>query len=67
MQEVLLDTDMLSEVLKQKNESVTRRAVAYQQARGHFTFSSMTRYEILRGLKFKAAARQIAAFETFCR
>ncbi|WP_207714107.1 PIN domain-containing protein [Scytonema sp. UIC 10036] len=31
-----------------------------------FTFSIITRYEILRGLKAKAANKQLKAFEQFC-
>ena len=63
---MLLDTDILSEVLKQKHPIVGRKAVAYLAAHRQFTFSSMTRYEVVRGLKEKAAPRQLQQFATFC-
>lgn len=63
----LIDTDILSEVLKQKNPLVLARAAAYLLANQKFTFSAITRYEILRGLKAKAATRQIGQFAAFCQ
>jgi tRNA(fMet)-specific endonuclease VapC len=63
----LLDTDILSEILKQKNAVVTARAVAYLHLHQVFTFSAMTRYEILRGLKAKNATKQLQRFAVFCR
>src|ERR1043166_2629216 len=66
MSPCLIDTDILSEVLKQKDATVLSKAAAYLQAHQQFTFSAITRYEILRGLKAKAAARQLAQFATFC-
>ena len=33
----------------------------------HFTFSIMTRYEMVRGLKARRATRQIARFEQRCQ
>lgn len=63
---VLLDTDMLSEVLKQKNPTVVTHATAYLNARFRFTFSALTRYEVLRGLKAKDAAIQLEQFDAFC-
>jgi tRNA(fMet)-specific endonuclease VapC len=63
----LLDTSTLSEVMKGRDANVSRRAQIYLSAHGHFTFSIITRYEILRGLKAKGAAKQIALFEQQCR
>ncbi len=63
----LLDTDALSEVLKQKHLIVTQRASAYLQQHGQFSFSSVTRYEVVRGLKDKRATRQLQRFATFCQ
>ncbi len=63
----LLDTDILSEVLKQKNSTVIGHATAYVTLYGRFTFSSMTRYEVVRGLKAKQAARQLQQFDAFCQ
>jgi tRNA(fMet)-specific endonuclease VapC len=63
----LLDTDILSEVLKQKNPTVVQRASAYLQLHQQFAFSAVTRYEVVRGLKDKALAQQLGQFVTFCQ
>ena len=63
----LLDTDILSEILKQKNPTVVLKAATYLQAHNQFTFSAITRYEVMRGLKAKGASRQLSQFETFCK
>ncbi len=46
----LLDTDILSEILKQRDDNVLQAARAYLDEWQRFTFSVLTRYEILRGL-----------------
>lgn len=63
----LLDTDTISEILKQKHPIVVQKAAAYLQANQRFTFSDFTRYEVARGLKAKAASRQIQQFAGFCQ
>jgi tRNA(fMet)-specific endonuclease VapC len=63
----LLDTDTLSEVIKRRDAEVTRRAAEYLSANGQFTFSIITRYEILRGLKAKGAESQAELFERLCQ
>jgi tRNA(fMet)-specific endonuclease VapC len=63
---VLLDTDTLSEVMRRRDPVVQRRAKEYLAAHGRFTFSIITRYEVLRGLKAKGAIRQEATFERRC-
>jgi len=67
MTQRLLDTDILSEVLKQKNPVVLQHASAYLNAQQQFTFSAITRYEVIRGLKAKNATRQLQQFATFCQ
>jgi predicted nucleic acid-binding protein len=67
MSPCLLDTDILSEVLKQKHPTVVQKASGYLQQYQQFAFSSMTRYEIVRGLKDKGASKQLRQFETFCQ
>ena len=62
----LLDTDTLSEVLKQKHPAVMQKASAYLHQYQEFALS-LTRYEVVRGLKVKNATRQLQRFETFCR
>lgn len=63
----LFDTDILSEVLKQKNALVVQKPVAYLQTHQQFTFSSITQYEVIRGLKAKAVTRQLQQFATLCQ
>lgn len=67
MDVALLDTDMLSEVLKRRHPGVAENARNYLQAHGQFAISIFTQFEIVRGLKEKQAARQLARFETFCQ
>ena len=67
MAQALLDTDTLSEVIKGRDVLVAQRAQKYLQTHKRFTFSIVTRYEILRGLKAKGALQQIAVFEDRCR
>lgn len=67
MTRVLLDTDTLSEVMKGRDPQVQRHARRDLANHGPFTFSIITRYEILRGLKARRGTRQIAAFEERCR
>ena len=67
MDSAILDTDMLNEVLKQKNAKVLLHASGYLRQHGQFALSSMTRYELVRGLKEKNATRQLALFATFCQ
>ena len=47
--------------------SVRRRAKEHLSVHGRFTFSIITRYEVLRGLKAKRATQQEATFERRCR
>ncbi len=47
----LLDTDMLSELLKLSNASVVQKALVYSRQHGQIALSAMTRYEIMRGYK----------------
>lgn len=63
----LLDTDMLTEFLKQRNANVVQHATDYLQLHGQFAFSAMTRFEILRGYLEKNATLQLTRFATFCR
>jgi tRNA(fMet)-specific endonuclease VapC len=64
---VLLDTDILSEVVKRKDSDVVRRAAAYLAQYQRFEFSAITRYEITRGLKQKGANQQLKNFAGFCQ
>ena len=62
----LLDTDILSAIMRQQPAAMSRARV-YLAAHGHLTFSMMTRYEILRGLYSKRATIQLGAFDQLCR
>ncbi len=55
----LLDTDTVSEILKQRNLQVTATAALYLQEHGEFAFSLITRFELLRGLRQKNATLQL--------
>ena len=66
MDSALLDTDMLNEVLKRKNINVVRHSADYLVQHGQFAISSITWYEVLRGLLEKNATTQLAQFRTFC-
>ncbi|MDF0644552.1 MAG: type II toxin-antitoxin system VapC family toxin [Nitrospira sp.] len=61
----LLDTDILSELLK-RNPAVTQRAGLYLTEHDRLGFSIITRYEILRGLRAKQARTQELAFQALC-
>ncbi len=63
----VVDTDTLSEVLKQKNPQVLARAEAYFQQFGTFMFSAITWYEIVRGLRKAKSTTKVARFEEFVR
>ena len=65
MPPALLDTDILSAVMR-RNAVAIARAQAYLAEHGRFTFSIITRYEVLRGLKARGAATQLAAFDRLC-
>jgi tRNA(fMet)-specific endonuclease VapC len=61
----VIDTDTLSEILKQKNAIVLSRAEAYFHHFGAFTFSAITWYEIVRGLRKANATALLKRFEEF--
>lgn len=62
----LLDTDILSELLKQ-HPLVVQRVRAYLAEHERLAFSIITRYEPLRGLKVKQARAQEATFTLLCQ
>jgi len=65
MPPVLLDTDILSAVMRQQPAAMSR-ARAYLAEQPHLSFSIITRYEILRGLYAKNATTQLTAFDRLC-
>jgi predicted nucleic acid-binding protein len=46
MSPALLDTDTISDVLKQRDKAVIRHAIRYERLIGTLRFSAVTRYEI---------------------
>jgi tRNA(fMet)-specific endonuclease VapC len=62
---VLLDTDTLSLYFK-KYPKVVAKAQNYLLQYQIFTFSSITRFEILCGMKVKGATGQLKSFDLFC-
>lgn len=64
MGRVLLDTDILSEILKRKHPSVVARAEMYLAAEGRFTFSVITAMEIVYGLRRVGREDSIRKFES---
>ena len=46
---------------------MNRRAVAYFAQHRRATFSLITRYEVLRGLRARGALTKLARFEAFCQ
>ncbi len=62
---VLLDSDTLSFYFK-KYSKVVSEAQNYLQEHQFFTFSVITRFEILRGLKANGATTGIKSFDFLC-
>ena len=63
--QALLDTDILSAIMR-KNPYATQRARSYLESHRQFTFSVITRYEVLRGLLARGATKQLTAFDQLC-
>jgi tRNA(fMet)-specific endonuclease VapC len=61
-----LDTDILS-LLMRNDPATCLRSKQYLSQHSELIISTITRYEILRGLKAKKATAQLAAFDAFCR
>ena len=62
MDAAILDTDILSEVLKQKDQQVLASAQQYLIEHQRLAFSAMTLYEIVRGLRSNQAVRKLGEF-----
>lgn len=66
MKAALLDSDMLTEMLKRRNSTVTAHAASYLNQHGAFALSVFSRFEIRRGYLAKHASRELARFNIFC-
>ena len=62
METSLLDTNIFSEILRGRNDAVTRRADAYRSVFGHFTIAVITVVEIVDGLRRRALQGRIDGF-----
>lgn len=62
MDQALLDTDILSEVLKGRDSEVLATAGHYLSEHQRLAFSEITVYEIVRGMRSKRATQQLAEF-----
>ncbi len=62
---VLVDTDILSLYIR-NSPKVVAEAQNYLRKNQVFTFSAITRFEILRGMKVKNASAQLKFFDLFC-
>jgi tRNA(fMet)-specific endonuclease VapC len=67
MDAALLDTDILSEVIKLRDANVRQTALSYAQRHGQLAFSAITRYEVIRGYRSQNATSQLARFDAFCQ
>jgi tRNA(fMet)-specific endonuclease VapC len=61
---VLLDSDTISNMMR-RHPNALRNAAEYLDLYPAFTFSIITHYEVLRGLKIKDALKQMRVFESF--
>jgi len=66
MKPSILDTDMLSEFLR-GNPKVIAKVVEHLNEYGFISLSIITYYEILNGLLFKDARKQLSKFEEFVK
>jgi tRNA(fMet)-specific endonuclease VapC len=63
----LVDADIFSEVLKQRNSLVMQKAAACVRQYGQIAISAVSRYEILRGYKQHNATTQLGRFHVLCQ
>jgi tRNA(fMet)-specific endonuclease VapC len=62
MDKALLDTDILSEVLKGKNKAVLKRAQSYRSDHGRLVTSTISLLEIVKGLHKAAKTDRLSQF-----
>jgi tRNA(fMet)-specific endonuclease VapC len=58
----LLDTDILSEIIKGFEQTVARNAATYHHAFGYYTLSAITVMEIVQGFQKNQSFRRLQAF-----
>lgn len=62
MNKALLDTDILSEIIKGFDPNVARNSAAYYQVFGQFTLSAITVMEIVQGFEKNQSVRKRQSF-----
>jgi predicted nucleic acid-binding protein len=62
LNKALLDTDTVSEIGKSKNQTVASNAKTYRRSFGHYTISTVTVMEIVRGFQKAQATARMHAF-----
>ncbi len=62
MNKAILDTDILSEIVKGVDQTVAAHARTYRRSFGRYTLSVVTLMEVLRGYQKKQAFRQLQTF-----
>jgi len=62
LNKAILDTDILSEIIKGVDQTVAANARTYRRAFGHYTIAAVTVTEIVSGYQRKQATRQLQAF-----
>jgi tRNA(fMet)-specific endonuclease VapC len=62
LNKALLDTDIYSEILKAVDQTVTGNAIAYRQAQGILTLSTVTVMEVVRGFQKNQSQRKLQNF-----
>jgi tRNA(fMet)-specific endonuclease VapC len=70
MDRCLLDTSAVSDVIRPPSKrlpAVAKHLKRYLHAHGRFTFSEVSCYEVLRGLRKKHATEQLQRFAEFCQ
>lgn len=65
MSPALLDTDVLSLYLRQGDSAIVDHCRRYIQRYGHLTLSILTYYEVVSGLCYRDARKQLDAFHRF--
>jgi predicted nucleic acid-binding protein len=64
LNKALLDTDILSEILRGIDANVVRNATAYHAVFGRYTISTITVMEVVQGFQRKQSLRRLLAFLT---
>ncbi|HEX5472920.1 MAG TPA: PIN domain-containing protein [Lacipirellulaceae bacterium] len=65
MDAALLDTDTISEILRRRDPQVETNSTQYLFEHSAFAYSVITHYEIVRGLLWKEALRQLVDYRRF--